>query len=165
MRDQATARHRLNNVVAGLACLALGMLAATGVAARSRECVRAAIPEPFTFPDGSQHPAGMLRICLDRTFSPMSGVHSVMAGERGRALFASNRVKAEAIAESGPPQIVFARDAALGLTLLGYTVPTSGATQVYWFETPRPRRRDAGEPLIAKHRTPGDLYLVSAASH
>ena len=123
------ARRRL---AASAACLALLTLAAPSVAARPRACVRAAIDEPYVLPDGSHQGTGLLRICLDRSYTPVSAVHTIVA-VGGAGTFLSRRARAESGGEpAAPPRILFARDARGTLHLLGYAVAAGGSPEVYW---------------------------------
>jgi hypothetical protein len=117
---------------ASAVCLAILAFAATTVAAQARSCVRATIGEPYVLPDGSRHAGGLLRICLDRAYSPVSGLHTIVAGNVS-GTFLSRRGRPESGGEpAAPPRILFARDARHRLHLLGYAVPASGGTEVYW---------------------------------
>jgi hypothetical protein len=101
------------------------------------QCVRATLDEPFLLPDGSWHRAGLLRICLDRAYSPVAGLHTIQAVDGGTRTYLSRHGLAEAAVELRAPRILFARDGRRTLTLLGYAVATEGGTRIYWIRSPR----------------------------
>jgi hypothetical protein len=112
--------------------------AAREVAAQPRACVRADIAETFVLPDGSQHPAGPLRICLDRDYSPVAGLHTIAADGRTSGMFLSRRVKPE-VDSPHAPQVAFVRDAS-GVLCFGATpwLAVAASRPTGW------RRRGAG---------------------
>jgi hypothetical protein len=124
---------RARDAFAAVAFLIVCALAAPGWA-QSRTCVRAAVGEPFLLPDGSQHRAGPVRICLDRLYSPSCGLHTIEAADGGVGSFLSRRGRAESAALPQAPRIFFGRDGRQRLTLLGYTVGAGDTTQVYWLQ-------------------------------
>jgi hypothetical protein len=164
MRAKPNPRHTLNQLhraIAGIACVALGTLAATEVAAQPRTCVRAMIEEPFVLPDGSEHPAGLLRICLDRAYSPVAGLHTIVAGDHVAGKFLSRRMKPEGVT-SDSPQVAFVRDAAGALWLRGYTLTRGDAVEAYWIAPPRERRTVVRAPSPTASNTE-TVWLAAAA--
>ena len=109
--------------------------AAADMAAQPRTCVRADVEEPFLLPDGSVHPAGLLRICIDRDYSPVAGLHSIAAGDGARGIFLSRRIKAEGVT-NGSPRLAFVRDVAGILVFRGYTLQRRGRMETYWLKVP-----------------------------
>ena len=96
-------------------------------------CIRASIGEPVVLPDGSVHPAGTLRICV-RPYSPVAALHETSIDGRTFGLFLSRVRISENPPEDPRPVMVFGRDPRVGLTLLGYTLPGSERTVVYWLD-------------------------------
>jgi hypothetical protein len=155
-------RLRQHAAVAGAACLLLGSFGAPEVVAKPRSCVRVAVEEPFVLPDGSRHAAGSLRICLDREYSPVAGLHTITAGDRRAGVFLSRRARTEA-PSSGPAHVAFARDARGTLSLIGYSYATGEPAEVYWIYPPRGRRPSADDALLALGPAPSKTLRLAAA--
>ena len=122
--------------LAGTIALVILTFGARQVEAQPRTCVRATVEEPFVLPDGSRHPAGLLRICLDRDYSPVSGLHTIVSEDRGPGWFLSrrNRVEGE---DAASPRMAFVRDSSGALRLRGYTLARGHRVEAYWIEPPR----------------------------
>jgi hypothetical protein len=134
-----------------LAALALGLLWAQGVA-RAAEglCTGAIIEEPFELPDGSEHPAGRLTLCLERNHSPVASLHKVKVDRTPVSLLMSRRGSSEA-GTSESPYIMFIRRADGRLELAGYAYPGRDGMTVYTLEHPESRRplgSDSDTPVI-----------------
>ncbi|HEX5042460.1 MAG TPA: hypothetical protein VFV75_06115 [Candidatus Polarisedimenticolaceae bacterium] len=122
---------RPRSAFAAAAFLVLGALAGPSFA-DGRACVRANVEEPFLLPDGSWHEAGLLRICLDRTYSPSAALHTIQAAEGTAGTFLSRRGVSEAPAAAAAPRILFARGPSRTLRLMGYAVAQGERTRIYW---------------------------------
>ena len=147
--------------LAGIFSLLLVTFAARPAIAQPRTCVRADIEEPFVLPDGSRHPAGLLRICLDRDYSPVAGLHSIVASDQRTGTFLSRRVRPEG-ARQASPQLAFVRNPAGALVLRGYTLERGGKVDAYWLEPPRGKRAAPQESLLARSPESGTLWLAAA---
>lgn len=152
-----------NLELAGVLALVIVTFSAREAVAQPRTCVRADIEEPFVLPDGSRHEAGLLRICLDRDYSPVAGLHSIVAGDARSGTFLSRRVKPEATAQAGP-QLAFVRDAQGALVLRGYMLERRGAVEAYWLEVPRRKRALPPESLVAAAPETGTIWLAAATN-
>jgi len=122
-------------------------------ASTTRTCVSAKVSSPFRLPDGGVHPAGMLTVCRARTFSPVAELHMISVNRRPMGMFVSRNGRGEAVGERDP-EIVFRRDGAGTLELLGYSMPTRGRSLVHRFVLPSAGLADAGEawqgiPVVA----------------
>jgi hypothetical protein len=107
-------------------------------------CIRAFIDETVALPDGSLHPPGTLRICL-QPYTPVAALHETSIDGRTIGLFQSRFQTTENPPEDPRPVIIFRRDSQAGLTLLGYTLPASDHTAVYWLDgNVRSRLRHGG---------------------
>ena len=62
--------------------------AATAITGR---CVVADVPAPVVLPDGSVHPAGPLRLCLERNLNPVAELHQISVGGGPQGLFVGQR--------------------------------------------------------------------------
>jgi hypothetical protein len=89
--------------------------------ASSGGCVSAQIGAPFWLPDGALHAPGTLTLCSVREFSPVSNLHRLAVDGRTVGVFLSRKRLAEG--SGGVPEIVFSKDGAGNLKLLGYSLP------------------------------------------
>jgi hypothetical protein len=113
-------------------------------ASAARTCVSARVGSPFRLPDGGLHPAGLLTVCRARTFSPAAEMHLISVNRRPMGMFVSRNGRGEAVG-ARDPEIVFRRDGAGNLELLGYSMPTRGRSLVHRFVLPSVGLADAGE--------------------
>jgi hypothetical protein len=143
-------------LILGTLVIVIFTFAAREVAAQPRACVRADIAETFVLPDGSQHPAGQLRICLDRDYSPVAGLHTIAADGHATGRFLSRRVKPE-VGSPEAPQVAFVRDAAGVLVLRGYTLAHGGRVDAYWMAPAR-----SGAVATASRPTADTVWLAAA---
>ena len=143
-------------LIFGTVVIGIFTFAAREVAAQPRACVRADIAESFLLPDGSQHPAGQLRICLDRDYSPVAGLHTIAADGRTSGRFVSRRVRPE-VGSPNAPQVAFTRDAAGLLVLRGYTLARGGRVEAYWMAPAR-----SGAVATASQPAADTVWLAAA---
>jgi hypothetical protein len=118
-----TQRFLLIAMSAFAATIALGSLPAR--AASSGECISVRIDAPFRLPDGVLRPAGELRLCDSRSFSPVTQFHRILVNGSAVGVFPSRRRSAE-IGPVDSPEVVFERDADGTLQLVGYILPVAG---------------------------------------
>jgi hypothetical protein len=109
------------------------------VAAPGDTCVSAKVSAPFWLPDGVLHPAGTLMLCSVREFSPVANLHRLAVDGRPVGMFLSRKGIAEGRGALAP-EVVFERDGAGNLKLLGYSVPTRGRSIAYRLPPARPAR-------------------------
>lgn len=126
----------MRHLILGTLVTVIFTFAAREVAAQPRACVRADIAETFVLPDGSQHPAGQLRICLDRDYSPVAGLHTIAADGHTTGMFLSRRIKPE-VGSAGASQVAFVRDAGGVLVLRGYMLARGDRVESYWMAPAR----------------------------
>ena len=143
-------------LILGTLVIAIFTFAAREVAAQPRACIRADVAEAFVLPDGSRHPAGQLRICLDRDYSPVAGLHTIAADGRTSGRFLSRRTRAEAADQDGS-MIAFVRDASGTLALRGYTLARGGRVEAYWMAPAR-----SGAAATASQPTADTVWLAAA---
>jgi len=115
--------------------------------ASSNVCVTARVDAPFWLPDGILRPAGMLTLCGTGTLSPVADLHVISVDRRPVGMFISRKSKAEAI-DARSPEIVFERDTAGTLDLIGYTLPQRGRSIAYRLRGPE-RAHDTGAATVA----------------
>ena len=104
-------------------------------AAAGRTCVTAAVSHAFRLPDGELHPAGKLTLCRTGTFSPVAQLHLISVNRRPMGMFLSHTRLTESL-RTGPPEIVFRRDAEGNLVLIGYTLLTRGKSLAHRLAAP-----------------------------
>jgi len=116
-----TARRALGALGVGALVAAVALAGGPAAAQRLGECVRAELGATVLLPDGSHREVETLRLCFDRKMNPIAGLHEVEAD--GASQFAQSRIgEAEADAAAGAV-IVFERNRAGELRLIGYAVP------------------------------------------
>ena len=109
-------------------------------------CVTARVPEAYVLPDGSEHEAGKLSLCLSETLSPVTGLHRMSVEGHTLGLARSRRSLAES-RDVTDPLVLFRRRGGR-LELVGYVVRIDRKTWSYALADPEP------EPA------PGDLVAV-----
>jgi len=139
MRDTSAPRRKVG-IVSGVALLGLlGFLTgslATPASAGSGVCATATIAEPFVLPDGSRHPAGVLKLCHGGTFSPVSSFHTTFVDRMPVAMFLGHH-QTVAPAEDSAYALLFARADDSQLRLIGYTLPSRGGAETHMLDRPR----------------------------
>jgi hypothetical protein len=116
---------------AALSIAAAALAAPTPAVSRpSDPCVTAHIDTPFWLPDGELHAPGTLTLCTIREFSPVANLHRVDVDGRTVGVFLSRKRMAEAKGALAP-EVVFARDGAGNLRLLGYSIPERDGSIAY----------------------------------
>ena len=121
-------------VLVGLVTVALPA-SMPALAASSGECVTALVDAPFRLPDGLLYPAGALTLCDGGRYSPVDNFHRILVRGSNIGLFVSSRRRAET-RSMDTPQILFNRDAEGNLTLIGYTLPSSGRSVAFRLKSP-----------------------------
>jgi hypothetical protein len=118
-------------LVGGPVAVLLVLLAgAAAMAASSGECVTAHVNVPFRLPDGLLYPAGTLTLCDGGAFSPVNNLHKILVAGSSIGMFVSKKRNAE-LRSMDAPEVVFHRDVDGNLTLVGYTMPSSGRGVAY----------------------------------
>ena len=119
-------------LAAVLVCLAAGGAAWAVVPAH---CIAIDVPAPFVLPDGTVYPAGELRLCLNRNFNPVTGLHRVYIEHMPVGFLMSRVSNAETPKEAGP-SVLFYSDGG-HLRLVGYTIASNGKVFSYRLWNPR----------------------------
>jgi len=123
-----TVRFLLIALMAAAATIALGPNPVW--AASSGECISVQIDAPFRLPDGVLRPAGELRLCDTRSFSPVTQFHVIFVNGSTVGVFQSRRRNTE-IGPADAPEVVFERDAEGTLELVGYILPVAGRSLAF----------------------------------
>jgi hypothetical protein len=132
-------------LAAPLAVVALTILQ-PAAAATLESCVSAKISAPFWLPDGELHAPGNLTLCIVREFSPIANLHKLSVDGRTVGVFLSQKRVAEGTG-GGAPEVIFERDAAGNLKLLGYSVPERDRVLAFRLPASTPAR---GAPALAR---------------
>ena len=104
-------------------------------------CVSARIGTPFWLPDGALHAPGTLTLCSVREFSPVANLHRISVDGRTLGMFLSRKRIAEGA--GGVPEVVFAKDGAGNLKLLGYSLPGRDGVLAFRLPSASPLRNAA----------------------
>ncbi len=153
MKSRSCSANRRATRVAGWLAVAMAALIAGGAswAVVPAHCVSLEVPSPFVLPDGTVHPAGELRLCLDRNFNPVSGLHRIYI-ERSPAGRFLSRVSSPETPRDSRPAVLFFADGGR-LRLIGYTVAANGKVFSYrlWSD------RVASGPQVAEGSGPAGI--------
>lgn len=119
--------------------LAAAIFLANGLAlgGGNGRCYTAEIPAQIVMPDGSEHPAGALKICMTRMHSPVEGLHHTVIDGKPIGLFRSRLDKGEELDGYTRPFFVFARRDDGALELQGLGLPASEGLTTYRMGTTR----------------------------
>lgn len=128
--------------------LGLGALLLSGSVASAAEslCVGATVQEPVRLPDGTEHPAGRLTVCLGRVWSPVFSRHRTYIDGMTVSLLISRHsvIKGPSPAD---PFMTFYREPDGRLRLVGYTLPCHGGMETY--RLGQPPGGDGHDSLLA----------------
>ena len=94
-------------------------------------CYSADVPETLILPDGAEHEAGWLRVCMTRKLSPVQGLHTTYIDGRPIGAFNSRLGTNEDGSETEKPFFLFRRTFDGKLALLGYAVRQEGTMRTY----------------------------------
>ena len=138
--------------------LSLGLLLAfgTGWASPSGTCLTVEIAGPIELPDGSIHSARSLTLCMTRVFSPVARLHLVFLDGLPFGLLMSRLGVSEG---PGPkePMVMFRREAAGPLRLVGYAWPRGNRSQTFLLQTPKPRKPATDPATVLSRGGPPDF--------
>jgi hypothetical protein len=137
------------------------LLAVTATMAETRGCYIAEVPGTMVLPDGSEHPAGALRICADLVISPVSSLHKISVGGRPVGMFLSVPRSIEENVEAGTAQFVFRRTPRGELNLVGYVVSARNGTTLYEMQRVGARRK-AADTANADVAQRGERFVLVA---
>lgn len=89
-------RHRARSPHVALVPVVIALAMAVPSTALARGgCVVADVPAPVVLPDGSVHPAGPLRLCLERNLNPVAEMHRISIAGGPQGMFVGQRRRAE----------------------------------------------------------------------
>lgn len=139
---------------ASLFALILLSLAGRAVAEDPTRCIRAELPKAVVMPDGSVHDPGLLRICMTRRYTPVSGLHEIYIDGTFAGLFVSELGKSEGSVERNDPFLFFRANEDRQWELRGYALPDGNGLVTYRLQSARRADRSRPETRIADHGPP-----------
>lgn len=110
-----------------IAFAAVACVLAPGLLHADSGCVRVRTDAPVLLPDGGLYPEGTLTLCDSLALSPVTSLHKTYVNGRPVGLLASRRRPSE-VARDAAPVVVFHRDVAGRLELVGYVLPASSSS-------------------------------------
>jgi hypothetical protein len=122
-------QRSLSFALSGIA-LTIVLLSAPAFASSGSNCTTASIPEPFMLPDGTEHGAGTLKLCVERRHSPVSHMHETYVDGMAVGLHIGRTNSSEGPATAGS-YVMFGRGTDGRLRLLGYARPGIDHMQVF----------------------------------
>jgi len=138
-----------------------------GAVFASGVCTTAEVAEPILLPEGTEHPAGSLTLCVSHHFSPVTTLHKTYVNGRQIGLLQSRRGESEGGAEQ--PFFVFHRDHAGKLHLYGYASPQGNKMITYTLNSPGAERlarsraaRRAEDRKLTPDPTPRNAVFLAA---
>lgn len=164
-KAQEKALRALKALGLGAVAAAAALGAGPAQAQRLGECVRVELDAAVVLPDGSLHETGLLRLCFDRKMNPAAGIHEIRVDDAAQ-MAVSRIARAEADVVDGAV-VVFERNRAGELRLIGYAVPDGERLVTFTMERPgqragalrarggllEPPGEDYEKILIAAHRS------------
>ena len=140
------------------------LLLSQGAAFAAKDiCITVEVPDPIRLPDGSEHPAGLLTLCLHRDWSPVLSLHKTYINRAPIGMFLSRRGVSEGPAEA-ESYVMFSREPDGRLRLDGYALPCQGHMETYSLHQPT-RRKAKDSVLAAEGSGPsGDTMVLIAAA-
>jgi len=129
-------------------------------AERRGDCVTVTVPSEMSLPDGTERPAGQLRICLTEKLSPVAGLHVTYVDGRAVGVFVSKMGRSEGRAVAGETDalVQFRRTRNGTLALSGYAIPEGERMIVFRMADAPGVERVAtvhgGSIILAARRTP-----------
>ncbi len=124
-----TQHSRLSLKISRVVVFVALLFAASGLGwAGQGRCVTADIPGEFVLPNGSVHEAGALKLCLERTHSPVAAHHRLYVEGHAVQMVQSRIGRSES--PSGDEQFaLFYRNALNQLELIGYARRDGGDSE------------------------------------
>jgi hypothetical protein len=120
-------------------------LACSAVALAGNECTSARVAEPFLLPDGSEHPAGKLTLCVSEHYSPVSYLHRTYVDGMAVGMHVSRHSVSEAPA-SESAYMLFNRGTDSKLRLVGFARPGREHMDLYALQRTANSQGGAGAP-------------------
>jgi len=158
-----TSRRQLSRIGFAAALVALTLGAASGATlAAQRGCTTALIAEPFLLPDGSEHAAGELTICIHQRYSPVAFLHETHVDGKPVGLLSSRHTTTYG-GDLASSFVVFDRLSDGRLNLLGYASARNDRVEIYAMSHPRVRASHSLEKLAHALDAPVDGTILIAA--
>lgn len=158
-------RSTTSRLISGTLVVAALLFLSQGSALASRgRCVSADIPAPMILPDGSEHPAGELKLCVRYHHSPVTSLHETYVAGSPVGLHSSRRGVSEGPATS-EPFLTFYRRPDGKLFLYGFALPGGERMEVHTLY--HTGRSPSSKPLsidVARGTAPLDPVIIPAGA-
>ena len=122
-------------------------------------CISATLSEPILLPDGSEHSAGILTLCLRGDYSPVASFHETYVDRVPVGLFLSHRCVSEGPAEA-EPFMMFLREPDGRPRLYGYALPARDHMATYFLGQP-----PGGKPKNSLRAALGSDRSIANSAH
>lgn len=99
--------------------------------AGENRCISASTPDTLILPDGKSYEAEMLQICVDRSYSPVAGLHKLYIDGKPVGMFLSKRTIGVDDGTYRTATMEFSRNEDGAWVLESYTVPTDKQLIIY----------------------------------
>ena len=120
--ESSRTRHSKALVIGGFVLVTLFAVTAPAIASGGSNCTTASIAEPFVLPDGTQHEAGQLKLCVEGRHSPIAHKHTTYVDGMVVGLHIGRTGTSEGPATAGS-YVMFGRGVDGRLRLIGYAGP------------------------------------------
>ena len=120
-------RRSLLIAAVGIATMVGWLTCQPGGAMAGERCINVEVDRTLRLPDGSVHPAGVLRLCDTVHLSPVARVHRTYLNGRPLTMLLSRMARSEA-GEDTPPTVFFRSTPEDQLELYGYVLPVAGGS-------------------------------------
>ncbi len=131
-----------------LAVLVAVTLATPAWAKARGHCATAHVPWPLVLPDGSTHPPGPLKVCVQDFVNPVTGLHEIRVDSMRHGLFHSRAGMSEG-KNSDHPILVFHRKPSGEHLLVGYAWPGRDRMHTYTLYALGGKPAKKAEPQLA----------------
>ncbi len=140
----------------------LAVVHGTALGHPNGRCVSADLPWHFVLPDGSRHAPGEIRICLDRAYTPSTGLHRLYVDGNPTGILMSRSRTSEG-GDGIQPFLLFQLGDDRSYTLTAYAWPGRNALRTHRFlGYGRPAPKDLETELVAAHQGHGRWLIVPA---
>ncbi len=125
-------------------------------------CVSAELPWHFVLPDGTRHAPGELRLCLDRAYTPSTGLHRLYVDGDPTGILMSRSRTSEG-GDGDQPFLLFQLSDDRNHVLVAYAWPGRNALRTHQFMKPgKPADTSVDGELVAAGREDGRWLIVPA---
>ncbi len=125
-------------------------------------CVSADLPWHFVLPDGTRHAPGEIRLCLDRAYTPSTGLHRLYVDGDPTGILMSRSRTGEG-GDGNRPFLLFRLGDDRDYTLVAYAWPGRNALRTHRFlEYGKPEKTNVDCAFLAARQGHGRWLIVPA---